>query len=209
MSTTPTSGTENLIGYARVSTRDQDTTYQVNALQNAGCHKIYEETASGVTQGRPQLQKALDYIRDGETLVVWKLDRLARSMKQLVETLEVLNARQIGFRSISEHIDTTTPGGKLVFHIFAAVAEFERDLIRERTNAGLQSARDRGLIGGRPRALSDDLLAQIMAQLTNPKISVEDVARQHGVSRTTIYRHLPCSRAELIESGSHRRSTAA
>ena len=126
-----------LVGYARVSTQDQKPALQRDALTAAGCEKLFEETASGAQRDRPQLQAAIDYMRAGDTLVVWKLDRLARSVKQLIETVEGLDARGIGFRSLTETIDTTTPGGKLVFHIFGALAEFERSIIRERTKAGL------------------------------------------------------------------------
>ena len=133
-----------LVGYARVSTQDQKPALQRDALTAAGCEKLFEETASGAQRDRPQLQAAIDYMRQGDTLVVWKLDRLARSMKQLIETVEALDARGIGFRSLTEAIDTTTPGGKLVFHIFGALAEFERSIIRERTSAGLTAARDHG-----------------------------------------------------------------
>ena len=148
-----------LVGYARVSTQDQKPELQLDALTAAGCEKVFEEKASGALRDRPQLQAALDYMRDGDTLVVWKLDRLARSIKQLIETVEMLEERGVGFRSITEAIDTTTSGGRLVFHIFAALAEFERSIIRERTVAGLASARARGRFGGRPPSLSDKDLA--------------------------------------------------
>jgi len=138
------------VGYARVSTRDQKPELQLDALREAGCERIFEEKASGAQRDRPELKAALDYMRGGDTLVVWKLDRLARSMKQFVDTVEGLDKRGIGFRSITESIDTVTPGGKLVFHVFGALAEFERSIIRERTEAGLRAARDRGRLGGRP-----------------------------------------------------------
>ena len=143
-----------LVGYARVSTQDQDPALQLDALTAAGCGKVYREKASGAQRDRPELIAAIEYMREGDTLVVWKLDRLARSIKQLIETVENLGALGIGFRSLTEAIDTTTAGGKLVFHIFAALAEFERGVIRERTLAGLQAARARGRKGGRPPALS-------------------------------------------------------
>ena len=139
-----------LVGYARVSTQDQDLSLQLDALQAAGCDKVYTEKASGAQRNRPQLQAALDYMRGKDTLVVWKLDRLARSLKQLIETVEELGERGIGLRSLTEALDTTTSGGKLVFHLFAALAEFERSIIRERTRSGLQAARRRGRLGGRP-----------------------------------------------------------
>ena len=135
-----------LVGYARVSTQDQDLSLQLDALQAAGCDKVFTEKASGAQRDRPQLQAALEYMRSQDTLVVWKLDRLARSLKQLIETVEGLGERGIGLRSLTESLDTTTSGGKLVFHLFAALAEFERSVIRERTRSGLQSARRRGRI---------------------------------------------------------------
>ena len=137
-----------LIGYARVSTQEQDLALQLDALKAAGCERIYEERASGAQRDRPELKAALGYMREGDTLVVWKLDRLARSLKQLIDTVEDLGARGIGLRSLTEAIDTTTSGGKLIFHIFAALAEFERAVIRERTLAGLAAARARGRKGG-------------------------------------------------------------
>ena len=142
-------GTNVLIGYARVSTLDQKPELQLDALKAAGCAKIFVEKASGSKEDRPQLIAALDYIRAGDTLVVWKLDRLARSMKQLIEIVDQLKARRIGFRSLTEAIDTTTAAGELFFHIFDALAQFERSIIRERTNAGLKAALARGRKGGR------------------------------------------------------------
>ena len=145
-----------LIGYARVSTQDQTLNLQRDALENIGCSKIFSDTASGAATERKGLAEALEYVREGDSLVVWKLDRLGRSLKHLIETITKLNNRNIGFRSITENIDTTTSGGKLVFHIFGALAEFERDIIRERTNAGLQAARAKGRQGGRPKAKTLD-----------------------------------------------------
>ena len=139
-----------LIGYARVSTQDQTLHLQMDALEKIGCTKIFTDTISGSATQRLGLDEALDYVREGDTLVVWKLDRLGRSLKHLIETIATLNNRKIGFKSITENIDTTTSGGKLVFHIFGALAEFERNLIRERTLAGLEAARARGRLGGRP-----------------------------------------------------------
>jgi DNA invertase Pin-like site-specific DNA recombinase len=134
----------HLLGYARVSTTDQQPQLQVDALTAAGCYRVFTETASGARPDRPTLEQVLDQLRPGDTLVVWKLDRLGRSLRHLVDTITGLADRGIGFRSLQEAIDTTTPGGKLVFHVFAALAEFERDLIRERTSAGLAAARVRG-----------------------------------------------------------------
>lgn len=188
-----------LVGYTRVSTQDQKPALQRDALTDAGCEKLFEETASGAQRDRPQLQAAIDYMREGDTLVVWKLDRLARSMKQLIETVEGLDARGIGFRSLTEAIDTTTPSGKLVFHIFGALAEFERSIIRERTTAGLKAARDRGKLGGRPPALSEEDLNAARAMLRDPAITVEAVAKRMGVAASTLYRHLPGGRSSILD----------
>ena len=146
-----------LIGYARVSTDDQDFALQEDALKNVGCNKIYYDKMSGARSERPGLREALDYLRDGEDcLVVWRLDRLGRSLKNLIEMMNLLEERSIGFQSLQESIDTTTSGGKLIFHIFGALAEFERNLIRERTKAGLAAARARGKKGGRRKALDEE-----------------------------------------------------
>jgi DNA invertase Pin-like site-specific DNA recombinase len=185
-----------LIGYARVSTQDQNPALQLDALKVAGCERVFVEKASGAQRDRPELALALEYVRAGDALVVWKLDRLARSMKQLIETVEGMDARGVGFRSLTEAIDTTTAGGKLVFHIFGALAEFERSIIRERTNAGLKAARDRGRLGGRPPALSVKDIAAAKAMLADPKITVEEVAKRLGVAASTLYRHMPGGRSE-------------
>jgi len=174
-----------LIGYARVSTQEQDATLQRVALLDAGCEQVFEEKASGAQRERPELSSALDYMRRGDTLAVWKLDRLARSVKQLIDTVEALEARGIGFRSLTENIDTTSPGGKLVFHLFAALAEFERGLIRERTMAGLASAREHGRTGGRPKSLCDSDLAAIKALLSDRQITVAQAATRMGTSVAT------------------------
>jgi DNA invertase Pin-like site-specific DNA recombinase len=186
-----------LIGYALVSTQDQNPDLQRDALTEAGCEKIFEEKASGAKRDKPGLAEALKFLREGDTLVVWKLDRMARSLKQLIETVEQLEDQGIGFRSLTESIDTTTPGGRLVFHIFGALAEFERSIIRERTVAGLASARTRGRVGGRPRALSDDDVAAAKALLTVPDITAQQVADRLGVSLSTLYSYLPGGRSAL------------
>jgi len=186
-----------LIGYARVSTQDQKPALQLDALKAAGCERVFVEKASGAQRDRPELALALEYARAGDTLVVWKLDRLARSMKQLIETVEGMAARGVGFRSMTEAIDTTTAGGKLVFHIFGALAEFERSIIRERTNAGLRAARDRGRLGGRPPALSGKDVAAAKAMLSDPELTVEEVARRLGVAPSTLYRHMPGGRGAV------------
>ena len=184
-----------LVGYARVSTHEQDAELQRVALREAGCERIFEETASGAQRDRPQLAAALEYMRNGDTLVVWKLDRLARSLKQLIETVERLDESGVGFRSITESIDTTTPGGRLVFHIFGALAEFERSMIRERTMAGLSAARANGRVGGRPKALSEEDLAIASTLLSNKALTMAQIAKQLGVSPATLYRHLPGGRS--------------
>jgi DNA invertase Pin-like site-specific DNA recombinase len=186
-----------LVGYARVSTLDQKPALQTDALTAAGCERIFAEKASGAQRDRPELKAALDYLRAGDTLVVWKLDRLARSMRQLIETMEDVQARGIELRSLTESIDTATPGGRLVFHIFSALAEFERAIIRERTSAGLQAARARGKTGGRPKRFGSKELAAAKAMLADPEIRVEDVAAHLKVSPATLYRYVPGGRGGL------------
>lgn len=183
-----------LVGYARVSTLDQKPELQLDALKAAGCERIFEERASGAQRERPQLVAALDYLRHGDTLVVWRFDRLARSTGQLIATMETLEQRGIGLRSLTENIDTATAGGKLIFHVFAALAEFERALLRERTAAGLAAARARGKIGGRPKALNDNDIAAARALLKDENITVTAVAKRLGVSLSTLYKHLPAAR---------------
>jgi len=188
-----------LIGYARVSTHDQEPAMQLDALQEMGCEKVFTEKASGAQRERSQLKAALDYMRSGDTLVVWKLDRLARSLRQLMDTVEDLHRRKMGFCSLTESIDTTTSGGKLIFHIFGALAEFERSVIRERTKAGLASARARGKLGGRPAAWDDDDITAAKALLRDPNISVEQVAQRLSVSPSTLYRYIPGGRSSANE----------
>ncbi len=179
------------IGYARVSTNDQNTNLQIDALKKIGCEKIFEEKASGAQRERAELKATLEFARKGDTIVVWKLDRLARSLKQLIETVEDLEKREIGFQSLTEAIDTSTSGGRLIFHIFASLAEFERNIIRERTKAGLASAKARGKTGGRPPKLSDKEVEMAKAMLTNPEITAKEVAQKMGISFATLYRYLP------------------
>jgi DNA invertase Pin-like site-specific DNA recombinase len=183
-----------LIGYARVSTLDQNPAMQLDALKAARCERIYEEKASGAKEERPELARALDHMRKGDVLVVWKLDRLARSLKQLVLVLEDLGARGIGFRCVAPAIDTTTPEGRLLYSITGAFAEFERAIICQRTKAGLKAALARGRKGGRPPSLSPEDIAAARAMLTDHSISVATIARRFGVSRTTIYTYLPEAR---------------
>lgn len=187
------------VGYARVSTQDQTPALQIDALTAAGCERVFTEKASGAQRDRPELTAALAYMRTGDHLVVWKLDRLARSLPQLIETVAALEGRGIGLRSLTEAIDTMTAGGKLIFHIFGALAEFERSVIRERTRAGLQAARDRGRAGGRPPALTAADLAAARAMLRDPAITVDEVAKRLKVSPATLYRHLPGGRGGIVQ----------
>ncbi|ADZ69133.1 recombinase family protein [Polymorphum gilvum] len=186
------------IGYARVSTAEQNLTLQTDALEAAGCERVFVETASGAQRDRPELERALDFMRPGDTLVVWKLDRLARSMRQLIDTVELLHSKGMGFLSMTEAIDTTTAGGMLVFHIFGALAQFERAIIRERTRAGLDAARARGRKGGRRPKLSQSDIRDARALLRDPEVSVAEVAKRLNVSPATLYRHLPGGRAGAV-----------
>lgn len=177
------------IGYARVSTDDQNLDLQRDALQKAGCERIYEEKESGGKAERPELLKTLENLRPGDTLVVWRLDRLGRSLKHLIQTVEELEGRGVGFQSLTETIDTTTSGGKLIFHIFAALAEFERNLIRERTRAGIVAARARGRQGGRPATMDEQKKRQAQILRNDPTQSVTAICKTLGISRTTFYRY--------------------
>jgi DNA invertase Pin-like site-specific DNA recombinase len=179
-----------LIGYARVSTADQKLDLQNDALTKAECERIFTDTAGGASAERAGLEQALAFTRKGDTLVVWKLDRLGRSLRHLVETLATLRDRGVGFRSLQESIDTTTSGGKLVFHVFAALAEFERDLIRERTRAGLDAARARGKRGGRRLKLDDKKRAQALTLHNDKSNTIDDICRTLRVGRSTLYRYL-------------------
>ena len=179
-----------LIGYARVSTDEQNLDLQLSALKQAGCEQTYTDKISGTKANRPGLIEALSHLREGDTLVVWRLDRLGRSLRHLIDTVTDLQERGIEFKSITEAIDTRTSGGKLVFHIFGALAEFEREIIRERTNAGLSAARSRGKTGGRPKALTDkqvQILHQLAADRSN---SVQEICKTLGISRKTFYRYV-------------------
>lgn len=173
-----------------MSTLEQEAYLQIDALNEAGCERIFEEKASGAQCERPELQKVIEYLRPGDAMVVWKLDRLARSLRQLIETVEDLQGRGIGFTSLTEGIDTTSPGGKLVFHIFGALAEFEREMIRERTRAGLKAAKSRGRKLGRPAALTESQIRMARSMKTAGDNSMTEIAGQLGVSRATLYRAL-------------------
>ena len=179
-----------LIGYARVSTVDQDLSLQIDALNDAGCEKIFRDTATGATVERPSLHQALKYARKGDTVLVWRLDRLGRSLRDLIDTVETLNAGGIGLRSLQESIDTTTSGGRLIFHVFGALAEFERCLVRERTHAGLEAARARGRMGGRPRKLSKAQIQLAHRLYAERKHTLRELCTILGVSRTTLYAYL-------------------
>lgn len=182
--------TGNRIGYARVSTDDQHLDLQRDALHKAGCADIYEEKMSGKQADRPALQQCLRSLRSGDTLVVWRLDRLGRSLSDLVKIVADLESKGVAFESLTEKIETSSATGRLVFHVFAALAEFERNLIRERTYAGLQAARARGRNGGRPPKLNERQIREIRQLLKDPDVRVTDVAQRYGVCRTTLYKHV-------------------
>jgi DNA invertase Pin-like site-specific DNA recombinase len=185
-----------LIGYARISTHDQTLALQQDALEKVGCEKIFTDRVSGTKAQRIGLTEALSHLREGDTLVVWRLDRLGRSLRHLIDTITELNARGVGFKSLTENIDTTTSGGKLVFHIFGALAEFEREIIRERTQAGLASARSRGKVGGRPKALSARQVQILRNMAADPSLPVSDICKTLGIGRTTFYRYMKAGERE-------------
>jgi DNA invertase Pin-like site-specific DNA recombinase len=178
-----------LIGYARVSTVDQNLDLQRDALERAGCARIFTDQMSGAKAERPGLEQALSHVREDDTLVVWKLDRLGRSLPHLVQTVMGLNDRGVGFKSLQESIDTTSPAGKLIFHVFAALAEFERDLIKERTQAGLVAARARGRKGGRPRVVDEKKAKAARAMRADTSLSVAEICAELKISRTSFYRY--------------------
>ena len=189
------------IGYARISTQDQNLALQQDALAKVNCDKVFTDTASGAKAERPGLKEALSHLRTGDTLVVWKLDRLGRSLKQLIEVTIDLEKRGIGLRSLQEQIDTTTPGGKLVFHVFGALAEFERDLVRERTNAGLTAARARGRVGGRKPVLTGKKAETAMTLYNSRTMPVGEICKTLGVGRTSLYRLIQASAKVAEVSG--------
>jgi DNA invertase Pin-like site-specific DNA recombinase len=194
------------VGYARVSTKDQSIDLQVDALKKADCETVFQETASGAKAGRPVLNDLLSRLRTGDVVVIWKLDRLGRSLKHLVTLTNELLERQIGLISLNDPIDTTTPQGRLVFNIFASLAEFERDLIRERTQAGLEAARTRGRKGGRPKGLSKQAQATAMAAETlyrEGALTVQEICDQLNISKPTLYRYLEHRR---VQTGSRQRT---
>lgn len=181
------------VGYCRISTSGQTLDGQVDALRAAGCERVFEEVASGSRSDRPILEQALAYCREADVFVVQRLDRVARSMTHLISVMGLLEQRKIGFRSLSEQIDTTTPGGRLVFHVMAAMGQFELDLIRERTRTGLEAARRRGRKGGRPPVMTETKL-EAARKLMMAGTPAKDVATSLGVSLPTLYRHLPAGK---------------
>lgn len=194
------------IGYARISTRDQNPALQVDALKAAGCERVYQDVASGAKTVRPALDEMLGQLRAGDVLVIWKLDRMGRSLKHLIELVGSLMERKIGLLSLNDPIDTTSAQGRLVFNLFASLAEFERELIRERTNAGLTAARSRGRVGGRPKGLSSQAEATALAAETlyrERKLSVAAIAQKLHVSKSTLYCYL---RHRGVEIGAHEKS---
>ncbi len=189
-----------LVGYARVSTIDQNLDMQIDELKKAGCEKIFSDVASGAKVERIELQKAFEQIRKGDILVVWKLDRLGRSLKHLIQAVSELNERGIGFKSLKESIDTTTNGGRLIFHIFGALAEFERGIIQERTKAGLKAARARGRLGGRPRKMNKEKIEMAQALYDARTMTISNICKQLGISKGTFYRYLQtpdCKKADI------------
>ena len=189
-----------LIGYARVSTLDQNPQLQIEALDDAGCKKIFTEKISGADKKRRQLQEALAYMREGDTLVIWKLSRLARSLTQIINTVKDLEDRQIGLKVLTQNIDTGTPEGRLFFHMNAAFDQFQREIIVENTRAGLKSARKNGRIGGRPLLMTDEKIrtAQAMLKDTENYSFISDIIKTLGIGRTTFYRHFPPEKIEKL-----------
>lgn len=178
------------IGYARISTQQQDLSLQIDALKAANCERIFSDVATGIRQDRPELQRALDQLRTGDILVTWRLDRLGRSLKHLVQLVSDLEEKGIGFESLQEQFDTVSTGGRLIFHIFCALADFERNLIVERTKAGLEAARARGRRGGRPEKLSKSQVKTLRRMYSSQEHSVAEISRTFAVSRPTIYRYI-------------------
>lgn len=188
------------IGYARVSTREQNLDAQINALENAGCKKIHEEIVSGANVERPILDNILTQLRPGDTLVVWKLDRLGRSLKHLISLVQMLLQNNIGLQSLNDPIDTTTSQGRPIFSIFTSLAEFERDIVRERTQTGLNAARVRGRLGGRPRGLpqkSEATACAAEALYREGQLSVMQIAKKLSISKSTLYKYLRFRNVEI------------
>ena len=189
------------IGYARVSTKEQNLSLQIDALEKEGCRRIFKEKAGGAKADRPELRKMIDQLREGDVIITWKLDRLGRSLRDLVNLVNEIQDKGAGLKSLNDSIDTTTPQGKLTFHLFASLAEFERDIIRERTKAGLEAARARGRKGGRPKGLSKEAQNKAMVAETLYKqgrdsddgkkiMSVKEICNHLGIARSTLYKYL-------------------
>ena len=178
------------IGYARVSTGEQKLDAQLHALREAGCEKVYTDEQQSAVGPRPNLEACLDFLREGDTLVVWRLDRFGRSLKDLVEKMDALQSEGVAFVSLGEPIDTTSATGRLVFHLFAALAEFERELGRERTMAGLRAARAQGRTGGRPPALDEEDIPQVQALMRSDDIAVRQICERFDISKATLYRYV-------------------
>jgi DNA invertase Pin-like site-specific DNA recombinase len=186
-----------LLGYARVSTDQQDHALQLDALRAAGCHKVFIETGSGSRSDRPELAKLMEIARDGDTVVCWRLDRIGRSLRHLIEMAERLQQRNVAFRSLTENIDTSTPSGRFLFNILGALGQMEREIIVERTRAGLVAAASRGRRGGRPAALDEAKIRAAKAMLASGNMSAIEVAQQVGCAPSTLYRHLPGGRSGI------------
>lgn len=192
------------IGYARVSTLDQDPRHQIDALKEFGCEKVFLEKISGVSKDRPKLKKAFEYLRPGDTLVVWKLSRLARSLTQVINTVKTLEEKKISLMVMTQKIDTTTPEGRLFFHMNAAFDQFQREIIVENTKAGLEAVKKRGRIGGRPKAMTDEKIrmAETMLKDKENYPAITDIIKDLGIGRTTFYRYFPPERiSSLREMG--------
>ena len=197
------------IGYARVSTKDQDLALQIDALKKAGCKKIFQEKRTGATKERPELKRMIEQLRKEDVVVIWKLDRLGRSLKDLVQLVSEIQSRGAGLKSLGDHIDTVTPQGKLTFHLFAALAEFERDIIRERTHAGLAAARARGRKGGRPKGLSKKAQhTAIIAEnlYVERELTIKEICEQLSISKMTLYNYLRYRGIEIGVYGSNRKN---
>jgi len=195
-----------LIGYARVSTADQYLGMQEDALKGAGCEDIFKDIVSGAKTARPGLHSAISHLRKGDTLVVWRLDRLGRSLAHLIETVKELNDQGIGFKSLQESIDTTTSGGQLIFHIFGALAQFERELIRERTQAGLKAARVRGRMGGRPVQLNTQEIRKLKKHYDKGDLSVMEICKLFNITKPTLYRYLKNEKQKKLKQPSDKKS---
>jgi DNA invertase Pin-like site-specific DNA recombinase len=186
------------IGYARCSTSFQDHSLQLDALRDAGCERIFVETASGSKTDRVELAQALDLAREGDQICVWRLDRLARSLKHLIELSEELSGRGVALRSLTENIDTSSASGRFLFNVFSSIGQMEVDILRERVKAGLQASRARNRVGGRPPALDDAKIRAAKAMLASGTMSAAEVAKQLGCAPSTLYRHLPGGRGAVL-----------